>query len=98
MGVVAELFTWPSISPGETVGLFIHGYGTSDFAAYSIVPALHSNEPPGAETVQAQLTYGLTGVHVDGTIARTIYVQNQTIGPQPYISVDVLEFKQQVGS
>jgi len=97
MGTVSIQYTWDSISPDETVSLFFHGYATTDFAAYNVIPALHSNEPSGAVQVASQLTYGLTSVHVDGTIAHTLWVQNKSVGPQPYISANLLEFWQPIG-
>jgi len=97
MGTVSALYQWDNISPNETVSLFIHGYATTDFAAYTIIPALDSNEPSGAVQVMAQMTNGVSSVHVDGTIAHTVIVQNQSVGPQPYISLSFLEFKQSVG-
>jgi hypothetical protein len=95
MGVVSELYQVDSMDPGETFSLFIHGYGENDYADYAIIPTQHSNEPSGAYSILgAQLTMGPTTRHVDGTVARTIVFQNITVGPQAFISVRVLEFKQ----
>jgi hypothetical protein len=92
---VALLFTFHQLTWNETADLWIHGYGDNDFAAYAIVPTLDTNEPPGAVEVIAQLTYGTTARDGnDGSVGRNISVQNQSVGPQPFISVDVLEFKE----
>lgn len=94
MGVAREVFRWTFIGPDETVGVFIHPYLPDEFAAFSINVAKASNQPGGAyRQIAAQMTDGLTQVHVDG-LARTIWVRNRTIGPQPFISVGLLEFAQ----
>jgi hypothetical protein len=93
MGDVRAEFHWSFIGPNESVGLFIHGYGKNDFVAFSITVNQNSNEPSGAYTqIAAQLTEGLT-YDFDGE-AHLLTVQNQTIGPQPYISVDLRSFVQ----
>jgi len=95
MGTVTNVFTWNRIDPGETVGLFLHGYAMTEFVAFNIVLGLASNQPSGAYTsIAAQLTEGPTNAF-DG-IAHTITVQNQTIGPQPYIYVELLDFTQDI--
>jgi hypothetical protein len=37
-----------------------------------------------------------TGPHVDGTVGRLIYVTNNSVGPQPYISCDLIRFRQSI--
>lgn len=92
---VARLFTFHLLTQGETGLLWIHGYQDNDFAAYAIVPTLASDEPPAAVAVVAQLGYGTTARDGnDGSVGRNISIQNQSVGPQPFISVDVLEFKE----
>jgi len=94
MGRVAEVFKWDSIAGDETVGLYIHTYSANEFVAFSINVALHSNQPSGAySSIAAQMTDGPTNQSGNG-FARTIWVQNQTIGPQPYISVGFMRFRQ----
>jgi hypothetical protein len=90
---VLEVFRWQQIQGNETVGLFITGDSDSDHADFSIKPQLNSNEPPGAVTVKAQLTDGETQRHTDGSIGRTIFVHNTSVGPQPFISVRVIELR-----
>jgi hypothetical protein len=92
---VARLYTFHQLTWGETVNLFISGYQDNDFAAYAIVPTLASDEPTGAVEVIAQLNYGATTRDgSDGSVGRNISIHNQSVGPQPFISVDVLEFKE----
>jgi len=92
---VALLYTFHQLTWNETVNLWVHGYGDKDFAAYAIVPTLASDEPSGAVEVIAQLTYGTTARDGnDGSVGRNISIHNQSVGPQPFISVDVLEFKE----
>lgn len=94
MGTATEVFRWDSIEPNATVGVFIHPYLKTEFAAFCINVTLHSNEPSGAfPSIAAQLTDGPTNEFF-GDLARTLWVHNQTIGPQPYISVGLIEFVQ----
>lgn len=93
MGRVAAVFKWNVIDPDATVSVFIHPYAPDEFAGFCIVPALHSNVPPAAVQVKAQMTLGETTKHVDG-IAHTVFVTNRSVGPQPYIEATLLEFSQ----
>jgi hypothetical protein len=96
MGTAAEVFRWISIGPKATVGVFIHPFSHREFVAFSINVYLHSNQPRGAyKTIAAQQSDGPTTDHVDG-LARTVWVTNLTVGPQPYISVGLMCFRQQV--
>jgi hypothetical protein len=88
-----ECFRWEFIGNHETVGLFIHGYGEDDYVAFMVKPRLNSNVPSGAVAVKAQLTEGETHRHVDDTVARTIWVQNTSVGPQPFIGARLIEFR-----
>jgi hypothetical protein len=89
-----EVFHWDQVDPNDTVGVWIWGYGDNDVVLYSIVPTLHSNEPSSAVQVQAQLSEDVTKRSSDGSVARLVWVQNKSVGPQPYISVRLLEFVQ----
>lgn len=94
MGQVAEVFHWDQVGPGATVGVFIHPYAANEFVAFSINVTLASNQPSGAySSIAAQLTDGPTNQFF-GDIARTLWVQNQTVGPQPYIRVGLMRFRQ----
>ena len=82
------------IGPHETVGVFIHSYGKNEFVSFCIAVTLRSNELPRRLTsIAAQLTEGPTNEFF-GEVARTLWVQNQTVGPQPYISVGLMRFSQ----
>ena len=96
MGTAVEDFRWDIIGPNETVGVFIHPYSKNEFTSFCITVDLRANEPTGAYTqIAAQLTEGLTHQFF-GDVARTLWVQNQTVGPQPYISVGLKSFTQHV--
>jgi hypothetical protein len=96
MGAAMEVFRWDLVAPGETVGVFIHPYGMKEFVAFSINVTQLANEPSGAYvSIAAQLTEGPTNKFFE-EIARTLWVENQTIGPQPYISVGLIRFRQAV--
>ena len=94
MGTAAAEFYWPYISPGATVGVFIHPY-TDDFVSFCIViyPPLF---PQGHyDRIAAQMTDGLTYRHVDG-VAREIWVENKSIGDRPGITAGLRSFKQTI--
>lgn len=96
MGTASVAFQWASINPDQTVGVFLHPFSTTAFTGFCVRVGLASNEPPGAYTsIAAQLTDGPTNLFF-GSIARTLWVHNQTIGPQPYIAVDLIAFEQEV--
>jgi hypothetical protein len=96
MGFAVVDFTWDVIGPQETVGVFIHPYGKNEFTSFCIAVTLHANEPTGAYTqIAAQMTDGRTDEFF-GQVARTIWVENQTIGPQPYISVQLIRFTESI--
>jgi hypothetical protein len=94
MGSAAEVFQWVSIAPDATVGVFIHPYSRQEFVGFCIRVNLNSNQPPGAFTsIAAQLTEGVTSQFFD-SLARTLWVHNQTVGPQPFIGVGLIRFRQ----
>jgi hypothetical protein len=96
VGSVAEIFRWDYIDPDQTVGVRVHPYGADEFVAFSINLALRANQPRGAYTsIAAQLTDGPTEEYF-GSIARTGWVHNQTVGPQPYITVGLVRFRQRI--
>jgi hypothetical protein len=90
---LVDLLSWTRLSPNETAGFFIHGYGEDDYAAFMVKPSLSSNVPPAAVAVKAQLIEGETHRHVDGTVARSIFIKNTSVGPQPYIAVRLIELR-----
>ncbi|GGZ15286.1 hypothetical protein [Streptomyces nitrosporeus] len=95
MGDVARVFQWQQLFWDEEVGVWLHGYGEEEYVNYSITCRLRSNVPPAAVDVKAQMTLGVTGPHPpDGTIGRTVWVKNNSVGPQPFISVKLHRFRQ----
>ena len=71
-------FSWAYIAEGATVSVFIHGYGIDEFVAYCIrtrdtvwFPGL-----PGVPRAIASFSLGNTSIHVDLTVARTVFVTN----------------------
>jgi len=68
------IYTFDHIAPNATHTLFIHGYGYKQAVLYSSVSyPISGQQFPGG---RAALTQGETSVHVDGTVAHTVYVQN----------------------
>jgi hypothetical protein len=92
MSWVDEIFHWDLLTWNEAAGVNIYGYGDNDAVAYSIVPTLNTNEPPGAIQMAAQVTVNSTFRWGDGSVARLVSVQNNSVGPQPFISVRLIEF------
>ena len=73
-------FSWDFIAEGATVGVFIHGYDSFEFVTYCIrtrdivwFPGL-----PGFPKAVASFSLGNTSIHVDLTVARTVFVTNQS--------------------
>lgn len=94
-GIVQEVYEFISIDPHATVGLWIHGYTEQQYVSFSIIPRLHSNEPPAAVTVRASLNIAETGTHPDGW-GRLLYITNDSVGPQAFISCKVYHFIQDI--
>jgi len=74
--MAAELeYTWDYIAPYTSVSVYIHGYTWQEAVAYSAVVYPLQGEaytPWGAISMTQTDSY----LHVDGTIARVINVQN----------------------
>jgi len=68
------IYTFHYIAPNQTLGLWQHGYGYKDAVLYSSVsyPIFGQRFFGG----HANLTQGETVVHVDGTVAHRVRVQN----------------------
>jgi hypothetical protein len=83
-------FVWDVIGPNEETAVFIHPYSKREFTSFCIIVDKRSNAPGGAYTqVAAQMTDDLT-YDFFGAVARKIRVRNNTIGPQPYIHVQLV--------
>jgi hypothetical protein len=69
-------FRFDFIAPNSSAGVFIHGYGNREAVAYSAVvyPGFGAGVPNPLGKIN--MTQGEVLRHVDGTIGRTIFVQN----------------------
>lgn len=70
-------YTWDYISPGATASVFIHGYPANWVGTYDALPFPVSGGDAYYPLFDIQLTQGRTRIHVDNTIARTVWVNNQ---------------------
>jgi hypothetical protein len=70
-------YEWSYIAPAASVGLFLHGFAQSDVGVLDAIP-LNIGDIGTANTplFDIQLTQGEVSIHVDGTYARTLAVQN----------------------
>jgi hypothetical protein len=76
MSAVLE-YQWPYIAPGATAGLFIHGFAQSDVGVFDAIPLNIGNLGTAYTPLfDIKLTQGEVSIHVDGTYARTLDVQN----------------------
>ena len=78
MPATKEYF-WDWINPGETVGVYEHGWDPSLAAVFSVTPYVLVPNP--AQFPDVFLSQGKVDVHVDATIARTAFVQNNGFQP-----------------
>lgn len=68
-------YTFLAVAPGDTPGIYRHGYGDNEAVNFcAVVANLGGAESGGPITI----TQGDTYRHVDGTVARTAYVHNST--------------------
>ena len=82
------VYTFDYIAPYAGGNLFIHGYSDRNAVNYSAVVYALSGEayyPAG----HMNLTQGETFRHVDGTVARKVYVQN--LAPFNPCAIDILQ-------
>lgn len=81
------------LSPGATVGVYLHGFSPDWFAAYCVTP-FRSPSRPGAFFPQVELRVGPVSIAADGTIAREAQVTNQSVSngapPTPVVDLNVL--------
>ena len=86
-------FTFGFVSPGATVGVFLHGFPPGQFAAID-VRAQRSPSRPGAFIPSVDVEARTVGEHVNGTLAHTIRVTNKSTStgapPTPVVSIAVL--------
>src|SRR5436190_277212 len=70
------LYQWDYIAPFATVKAYVHGYGDRTAQTFSIVPFQY--ESASGLTQRVTLTQGSVKRHVDGTVARELWVKNET--------------------
>ncbi len=81
------VYRYFQFEPHSSRGLFIHGYSDTEAVDYCLVVArLGGAETGGPITI----TQGETYRHVDGTVARKVYIANPT---PSWFHVDVIETK-----
>lgn len=81
----ALVYQFFNVRPGATVAVFVYGYANNDAVNYSLV--VHPQLLEGVAGGGVALTRVETYRHVDGSAARTVFVENPTSGWQ---DVDVL--------
>jgi hypothetical protein len=81
---VMDIFS-TSIAANSSWSLFDHGFAANQAVTYSIIVFPGEGQGVLNPAAHATLTQGETFQHVDGTVARKIYVQNNA----PFNSVDV---------
>jgi hypothetical protein len=76
MAAVLE-YQWDYIAPGATVSLFLHGFSQADHGVFDAIPYNIGNIGTAVIPLfDIRLTQGEVSIHVDGTYARTTYIQN----------------------
>lgn len=84
-----KVFGFPFIAANSSTSVFLHGYSNTQAVSYSAV--VTGLSAPGVLNPAAHiiLTQGETFRHVDGTVARKVYVQN--LAPFNPCAVDILQ-------
>lgn len=80
------------IAPNANAGVYLHPYGDQQAVAQSAVVYAGFGEGVPFPLGDATLTAGRATRHVDGSIARTFWVQNNA--PFNSCTVDVLEISE----
>jgi hypothetical protein len=82
------VFRFDHIAPNSGTSLFIHGYSNKQAVNYSAVVYPGSGAGVLFPLGRINLTQGETFRHVDGTVARKVYIQN--LAPFNSCAVDIL--------
>jgi hypothetical protein len=80
------VYHWDYIRPDDWANVYIHGFSDNWAVVYSaVVYPITSDGPPPWGQIQV---YGeeVVSRHVDGTIARRVYIHNVSINP---VAVDL---------
>jgi hypothetical protein len=89
----SRIYRFEFIAPGETGRVFIHGYSEKDAVNYSaVVSGIDVPQVLSGPLGHINITQGETFRHVDGTVARMVYVEN--LAPSNPCLVDILEVRE----
>lgn len=77
------------IAPNGSASVFMHGYSNRQAVSYSAIVYAGSGAGVPFPAGRINMTQGETYRHVDGTVARKVYVQN--LAPFNSCTVDILE-------
>jgi hypothetical protein len=72
-----KAYLWFGVNPGTTVGLYNHGWSDNEAGVWSAI-GWYDNAAPGTKKVELTVGQGRVYRHVDGTVARTGYVTNNS--------------------
>jgi hypothetical protein len=93
MAVALVAYRFGFLSPGATVGVYLHGFSPDWFVAYCVTP-FRSPARPGAFFPEVELRVGSVSIASDGTIARKAFVTNQSVSngalPSPAVNLNAL--------
>lgn len=86
------VYRFDFIAPNGSNNVFIHGYSNNQAVNYSAV--VYAGSGPGVPfpAGHMNMTQGETFRHVDGTVARKVYVQN--LAPFNSCTIDILEMSE----
>lgn len=85
----ARVYRFDYIAPNGGNNVFIHGYSNNDAVSYSAVVYPGSGDGVPNPAGHMTMTQGETFRHVDGTVARKVYVQN--LAPFNSCTIDIVE-------
>lgn len=94
MGHVAEVFRFHYLHGGQKFGLNIGWFGFADYVAFCIVPEVERGSSAGTGGAVANVTEGPTSSVPLVGVGRQLWIENQSPGSHPFISVAVMRFKQ----
>jgi hypothetical protein len=83
------IYRFDYIDPLATVGVYIHGYQTNEAVVYSAVVYVENSYYPD---VSIDMTQTRVNRHVDGTVARTVWVTN--VSGNSACTVDILDISE----
>jgi hypothetical protein len=84
-----RIYRFDYIAPNASNSLFIHGYSDTQAVNYSAVVYAGFGDGVPFPLGHINITEGETYRHVDGTVARKVYIQN--LAPFNSCTVDILD-------